>query len=82
MAARKTIDVMKVLKAANHALKHGADDILPGTCGLIEFILMESGNYRGYNYEGGYRPDDPDFNEYRRYYYGDKHYAPGTGTRA
>lgn len=36
----------------------------------LENLLLSTGNYQGFMYVGGYRPDDPDFDQYLRSYYG------------
>ena len=50
--ARKTIEVGKVLKMANSflAAEHTTADEREALCAMIEGILFESGNYRGYRY--------------------------------
>jgi len=70
MPTRKTLEVAKVLASANNALATATDTtVLPGICSLLEHILQSTGNYRGFAYIGGWRPAEPDFNEYRRRYY-------------
>lgn len=39
-------------------------------CWALETLLMASGNYKGFAYVGGYHPDDADFDEYLRTYFG------------
>ena len=64
---RKTIGVKGMLEWANHQLgrtdEFATEKFKAGVCCMIENILMESGNYMGYNhYVGG-------TTEYCRYYY-------------
>jgi len=64
---RKTISVKGMLEWANHQLgrtdEFATEKFKAGVCCMIENILMESGNYMGYNhYVGG-------TTEYCRYYY-------------
>ena len=50
--ARKTVEVGKVLKMANSflAAEHTNADEREAICAMIEGILFETGNYRGYAY--------------------------------
>ena len=50
--ARKTIEVGKVLKIANNflAAKHTTADERESVCAVIEAILFETDNYRGFAY--------------------------------
>lgn len=50
--ARKTVEVGKVLKMANSflAAEHTNADEREAICAMIEGILFETGNYRGYRY--------------------------------
>lgn len=77
MTARKTIPVEDVKKLANKML---ADSIPEYTrerlavCSLIEHVLMDTGNYRGFGYLPGvvdFTTDPPTFpgDETRRQYY-------------
>ena len=64
---RKTISVKGMLEWANHQLgrtdEFATEKFKAVVCCMIENILMESGNYMGYNhYVGGNT-------EYCRYYY-------------
>lgn len=49
---RKTVEVGKVLKIANNflAAKHTTDEERESVCAVIEAVLFETGNYRGYAY--------------------------------
>jgi hypothetical protein len=50
---KKTIQVETVKKMVNHTLLHSPDDAKgerQGLCMLLEKILMDTGNYRGFNY--------------------------------
>jgi hypothetical protein len=50
--ARKTVEVGKVLKIANNflAAKHTTADEREAVAAVMEAILFETGNYRGYAY--------------------------------
>lgn len=50
--ARKTIEVGKVLRMVNHflAAENTSADEREGVASLLEAILFETGNYRGYRY--------------------------------
>jgi hypothetical protein len=50
--ARKTIEVGKVLKIANNflAAKHTTADERESVCAVMEAILFETDNYRGFAY--------------------------------
>ena len=50
--ARKTIEVGKILKLANHFLANpnSTPDQREGVCAMIETVLFETGNYSGYRY--------------------------------
>jgi len=92
MAKRKTFNVSKTLAEANKQLaRKDADattDFKKGVCVLIERILMDTGNYNGYNYNlwnnGGFtqwqKDGEPDFPEKNKYMYSkhggcyDRHY--------
>ena len=67
---RKTIEVLKMLEWANKQLartdEYADVKFKAGICTMIEHLLMETGNYQGYNeYEYGSEYT----NEYCRYYY-------------
>ena len=50
---RKTIEVEKIKAKVNHYLKHSEDHRQEGRIAsstLLEIILHETGNYRGFNY--------------------------------
>ena len=93
MAKRKTINVDSILAEANKQLarkdKFATADFKAGVCVMIERILMNTGNYNGYNYNlwtngGGleqwYKDGEPDFPEKEKYLYSkfgreyDRHY--------
>lgn len=66
---RKTIEVAKVLALANAAFRNSAPDrkeAREGIASLLEAVLMETGNYKGFRYLEGWPTDD----ETRREYYG------------
>lgn len=81
--ARKTVDVREILDRANDYLSSAGT--LPehraGVASLLEVILHETGNYRGYNLLGteyagpGNEPDETypvlrkGFDDTRRHYY-------------
>lgn len=50
--ARKTVEVGKMLRIANSflAAENTTADEREGVCALMEAILFETGNYRGYRY--------------------------------
>lgn len=70
--ARKTVEVGKVLKIANNflAAKHTTADEREAVAAVMEAILFETGNYRGYAYlpEENY-PDEVDGLGTRRRYF-------------
>ena len=70
MSSRKTIRVKEMLEWANHQLgrtdEFATEKFKAGISVMIEHLLMETGNYQGYNeYEYGSEYT----NEYCRYYY-------------
>lgn len=70
--ARKTIEVGKVLRMANHflAAKATTADEREGVCSLIEAMLFESGNYNGFCYlPSKDYPNEVDGLGSRRFYY-------------
>src|SRR5215213_9829322 len=82
MANRKTFDVVKFTDFVNQALLRDSlsEDVKDGLCHALEFVLHETGNYKGYNHrtaDGKWvAPEvvrgeihDPTFQEYRRCYY-------------
>ena len=54
MRKRSTTEVKSLLKYANDELKRqdefATKEFKMGICNMIEFILFETGNYRGYSY--------------------------------
>jgi len=70
--ARKTVEVGKVLKIANNflAAKHTTADEREAVAAVMEAILFETGNYRGYAYlpKENY-PDEVDGLGTRRRYF-------------
>lgn len=70
--ARKTIEVGKVLKMANSflAAQNTTPDEREAICAMIEGILFETGNYRGYRYLNNEAAmSDPLGAGSRRYYF-------------
>jgi hypothetical protein len=73
---RKTIQVENVKEYCNRLLRHHEDgmnmsaDFKMGVAFVLDHILNETGNYKGYTYQDNYDPDN--FSEYqnwtRRYY--------------
>ena len=70
MSSKKTIKVKEMLEWANRQLSRtdefATEKFKAGVCCMIEHLLMESGNYMGYNeleYGSEYN------NQYCRYYY-------------
>lgn len=59
MAKTKTFKVADLKNKINHRLAHGDDspEVRLELCGLLESILHDTGNYKGFNYvawlEGG-----------------------------
>lgn len=50
---KKTIDVNRIKEMVNHYLKHSSKSEYAerlGECFLLEAILMETGNYKGFRY--------------------------------
>ncbi len=93
MAKRKTINVDFVLDEANRQLARKDEvataDFKSGICIIIERILLDTGNYKGFNYnlwskDGGseqwFKDGEPDFPEKNKYLYSkyggcyDRHY--------
>ena len=66
--ARKTIEVGKMLRMANSflAAENTTADEREGVCALMEAILFETGNYRGYRYLD---TDQIEGNGSRRFYF-------------
>lgn len=66
--ARKTIEVGKILKLANHFLANpnSTPDQREGVCAMLETVLFETGNYEGYRYLD---TDEIEGNGTRRYYF-------------
>ena len=52
--SRKTIDVLTLLEWANRNLKREDEfatvDFKSGICSMIEMVLLETGNYEGFNH--------------------------------
>ncbi len=70
--ARKTIEVGKMLRMANTflAAKNTSGDEREGVCALLEAVLCETGNYRGFRYLEGYDyPEEFDGLGSRRFYF-------------
>jgi hypothetical protein len=74
MAVRKTVDVETVRTWANNAMSRGmaapemSDDFRNGVADLLERILHETGNYKGFRYND-WDGENEDFNRSYRYYY-------------
>lgn len=66
--ARKTIEVGKILKLANHFLANPNSTLgeREGICSMLETVLFETDNYCGYRYLD---TDEIDGNGTRRYYF-------------
>lgn len=66
--ARKTVEVGKILRMANSflAAENTTADEREGVCALMEAILFETGNYRGYRYLD---TDQIEGNGSRRFYF-------------
>jgi hypothetical protein len=70
--ARKTIEVGKLLNAANHflAIKESTPDSREAVCSFLETILFETKNYMGFRYlDADKFPGEVDGLGSRRYYY-------------
>lgn len=52
MKARKTVSVEAIVDQVNASLKEStcSPDIRYGMCTVVEQVLMESGNYRGFRF--------------------------------
>ena len=73
--SRKTINVAKMLYWANFQLAR-QDEIADqaykqGICDMIEHILHDTGNYRGFGYHQseGFEPTRDNYQYYSRYYF-------------
>ena len=73
--SRKTINVAKMLYWANFQLAR-QDEIADqaykqGICDMIEHILHDTGNYRGFGYHQseGYEPTRDNYQYFSRYYF-------------
>ena len=66
--SRKTVEVGKMLRMANSflAAENTTADEREGVCALMEAILFETGNYRGYRYLD---TDQIEGNGSRRFYF-------------
>ena len=77
MMARKTIDVQRLKERANVMLANSADDMHEGRIAialLLEWVLMDTGNYHGFRYLPGvidFTTDPPSVigDDTRRNYY-------------
>ena len=70
--ARKTIEIGKILRMANHylAAKNTTADEREGVASFIEAVLHESGNYNGFCYlPASHYPCEVDGLGSRRFYY-------------
>lgn len=52
MARRKTVNAEQLIEITNQMLKMStcSQDIRKGWCAALEWVLHETGNYRGYRY--------------------------------
>lgn len=52
MARRKTVDVQQLINTTNQILRTSTCDahLRKGWCAALEWVLHETGNYRGYRY--------------------------------
>ena len=73
--SRKTINVAKMLYWANFQLAR-QDEVADqaykqGICDMIEHILHDTGNYRGFGYHQseGFEPTRDNYQYYSRYYF-------------
>jgi len=70
MKQRKTIEVSAVLSMANNMLANSTHAVSAesrmAVASMLERILMDTGNYHGFNYIGGYVAG---MDESRRFYY-------------
>ena len=73
--SRKTINVAKMLYWANFQLAR-QDEIADqaykqGVCDMIEHILHDTGNYRGFGYHQseGFEPTKDNYQYFSRYYF-------------
>lgn len=61
---RKTIPVARVKEIANNILANSTEDYPPESrlaiAGMLEIVLMETGNYHGYGYVPGVYDFDQD----------------------
>lgn len=67
--ARKTVDVSAVKELANHMLDASYADKKDGRISIavfLERILMDTGNYKGFQFTDGAHGD---LDDTRRYYY-------------
>lgn len=67
--ARKTAEVAAIKDAANHMLKQSIDSFVgqrEGIAALLERILMDTNNYKGFQFTDGTRGET---DESRRWYY-------------
>jgi hypothetical protein len=74
---RKTIQVSDVKEYCNNLMKNREDnihefnsDFKMGVAYVLDYILNETGNYKGYNYCDNYNPEDwTKLQEWSRKYY-------------
>lgn len=72
MKKRKTVDVSFIRESVNHSLANStaSDEVRYGMISVLERILHETGNYRGYGYAPIDKPfDRENFDDSRRHYY-------------
>jgi hypothetical protein len=67
MTARKTVEVADIQEFVNHNLQRDnlSEEAKAGMCSLLEKVLHDTGNYRGFMYDGGYKGTET----YKRMYY-------------
>jgi len=70
---RKTVDVLKLLKWANHNLKRTDEfataDFKSGICSMIELVLHETNNYAGFMFQDNDDSDCGTLGYYSRSYF-------------
>ena len=77
---RKTVEVAEMAAKLQRAIvMPELDSERRGAlCWALETLLLDSGNYKGFAYVGGFRPGEPDFDEYLRTYMGVRFDQAGT----
>lgn len=71
--AKKTVSVAWLLEKTNHLLAYEGNNVgrehRLGAASVLESVLMETGNYAGFNSLQPYNPDDPNYDDSRRVYH-------------